>query len=144
MTGSADDVLYDLMFRAFADRTRLRILSVLRDGPTCVGDLVTVVGAPQPTISRHLATLRRAKLVTVERQGTWCIYALAPPASPLHERLLDCLGCCLAGVPQLRRDARTLARLRAKGGCCPSPAGGRRGEPATADRGLTNGPTRTR
>jgi len=112
------DDQYDVMFRAFADRTRLRLLNVLREGSICVGDLVQVVRAPQPTISRHLAYLRRAGLVECEREGNWCFYALATPDSTFHERLLDCLGCCLSEVPQLRRDIQRLRRLRARGGCC--------------------------
>ncbi|HLL88285.1 MAG TPA: metalloregulator ArsR/SmtB family transcription factor, partial [Tepidisphaeraceae bacterium] len=56
----------DVMFRAFSDRTRLRLLHLLRaaGGEVCVCDLVRVLGAPQPKVSRHLAYLRRAKLVT--------------------------------------------------------------------------------
>lgn len=121
--GMAHDQL-DVMFRAFADRTRLRILNVLREGALCVGDLAQVIRTPQPTISRHLAYLRRAGLVECEREGNWCFYALAAPVSAFHERLLDCLGCCLAEVPQLRRDQLRLSRLRMRGGCCDrAPAG---------------------
>lgn len=112
----------DRVFRAFADRTRLRILNILREGETCVGDMVAVLAAPQPTISRHLAHLRRAELVEVEREGTWCFYRLAEPGSEFQERLLDCLGCCFSEAPELRRDLRRLNRLRAKGGCCPRPS----------------------
>ena len=108
----------DRMFRAFADRTRLRLLNLLREGEICVGDLVSIIDAPQPTISRHLAYLRRAGLVEVEREGNWCFYHLARPSGAFHDRLLDCLACCLAEAPQLRQDARKLARLRKKGGCC--------------------------
>lgn len=108
----------DVMFRAFADRTRLRILNVLREGQICVGDLVEVIRAPQPTISRHLAYLRRSGLVECEREGNWCFYTLAEPSSAFHGRLLDCLGCCLGEVPQLRRDMQRLGRLRQRGGCC--------------------------
>ena len=50
----------DRMFRAFSDRTRLRILHLLRGGELCVCDLVAVIDVPQPKISRHLAYLRRA------------------------------------------------------------------------------------
>jgi ArsR family transcriptional regulator len=39
-------------FRALADSTRVRILHLLRDGPLCVGDLVAVLGVPQPTAYR--------------------------------------------------------------------------------------------
>ncbi len=112
----------DRMFRACADRTRLRILNLLVEGEICVGDLVSVIDAPQPTVSRHLAYLRRAGLVVTQRQATWCFYALAEPGSEFHERLLACLSCCPAEMPQLRRDARTLARLRRAGGCCPRTA----------------------
>ena len=62
-TNVADTV--DLMFRAFSDRTRLRILCLLHQREFCVGDLVDILQAPQPTISRHLAHLRKAGLVAV-------------------------------------------------------------------------------
>ena len=62
----------DSMFRAFSDRTRLRILHVLQGGELCVGDIVEVLQAPQPRISRHLAYLRKAKLVTVRKSGGCC------------------------------------------------------------------------
>ena len=58
----------NVMFRAFSDRTRLRILNLLRRGELCVCDLVRVIDAPQPTISRHLAYLRKARLVTAQRR----------------------------------------------------------------------------
>ncbi len=108
----------DDMFRAFADRTRLRLLNLLRDGEVCVGDLVVIIGAPQPTISRHLAYLRGTGLVEVEREGNWCFYRLAEPSGPFHDRLLECLSCCLAETPQLRQDARELERLKKSGACC--------------------------
>ena len=75
----------DDLFRAFADRTRLRILNLLGQGEVCAGDLVSIIGAPQPTVSRHLATLRRAGLVRVEREGTWRFYSLAAPSGALHD-----------------------------------------------------------
>lgn len=56
----------DFLFRAFSDRTRLRILNLLKPGELCVCDLVRVLGHPQPKISRHLAYLRKAGLVTAQ------------------------------------------------------------------------------
>ena len=53
----------DLMFRAFSDRTRLRILQMLSGGELCVCHIVDVLGVPQPKVSRHLAYLRKAGLV---------------------------------------------------------------------------------
>ena len=47
----------DLMFRAFSDRTRLRILYLLQGGECCVGNLVDILQIEQPSASRHLAYL---------------------------------------------------------------------------------------
>ena len=109
----------DRMFRAFSDRTRLRILSLVRRREMCVGDLVSVLGLPQPTASRHLAYLRRAGLVNVRKQGLWCLYSLAEPRNAFHGRLLDCLSCCFDEVPELAADAERAQKVLAGGGCCP-------------------------
>lgn len=50
----------DKVFRAFADRTRLRILHLLQDGELCVTDVVTILKIPQAKASHHLSYLRRA------------------------------------------------------------------------------------
>jgi ArsR family transcriptional regulator, arsenate/arsenite/antimonite-responsive transcriptional repressor len=105
----------DRLFRAFSDRTRLRILHLLTKGEVCVGDLVTVLKLPQPTVSRHLAYLRRAGLVIVRRDSSWMYYALAEARSPFHAKLLDCLSSCFSEVPELARDA---ARAAKKPSCC--------------------------
>jgi len=109
-----------LMFRAFSDPTRLRILSLLRVKEMCVGDLLEVLGVPQPTASRHLAYLRRAGLVSTRREGTWVHYALAPAKSAFHRHLLGCLQNCLGEVPELERDAKRARKIRKAGGCCPA------------------------
>jgi ArsR family transcriptional regulator, arsenate/arsenite/antimonite-responsive transcriptional repressor len=108
----------NLMFRAFSDRTRLRILRLLQDGAMCVGDLLAVLRVPQPTASRHLAYLRKAGLVTTRREGTWVYYALSPAKSRFHRQLLRCIQGCLGEVPDLDRDARQARQLRKAGGCC--------------------------
>ena len=109
----------DSMFRAFSDRTRLRILHVLRGGELCVGDIVESLRAPQPRISRHLAYLRKANLVLVRKSGLWSHYSPRPRQ--------DAVPPQAAGVPGkvLRRSARTAgrqrraAKIRKSGGCCP-------------------------
>lgn len=108
----------DQTFRACADRTRLRILALLECDEVCVGDLVTVLELPQPTVSRHLAHLRRARLVEVARDGNWIFYRLATPVSDFHRQLLACLSSAAADDATMRKDGRRLARLRVKGGCC--------------------------
>src|SRR6266404_2515086 len=108
------------VFRALADATRVRILHLLRDGALCVGDLVSVLGVPQPTASRHLAYLRRSGLVVDERRGQWSFYKLAPAQSKFHGKVLEALQ---AGESrQTRADAAALRALRRAGGCCPQHA----------------------
>lgn len=100
----------DKMFRAFSDRTRLRILNLLRSGETCVCDLVDVLELSQPKVSRHLAYLRRAGLVVGRKDGLWMHYSLIPAKSEFHKSLLNCLTCCFQSVPELKKDAERLGR----------------------------------
>ena len=113
-------VKVDLLFRAFSDRTRLRLLHLLSGGELCVCDLVEVLGVPQPKVSRHLAYLRRAGLVRARREGLWMYYRLAEASGAFHGKLLECVGCCFREVPELRRDGEKLGRRRMKcgEGCC--------------------------
>ncbi len=105
----------DLIFRAFSDRTRLRILNLLQGREElCVCDIIAVIAAPQPKISRHLGYLRRAGLVSARKEGLWVHYRLLPAGSPFHKKMLECLSCCLGDVPELKADR---AQLMA-GDCC--------------------------
>src|SRR5688500_1253914 len=97
----------DKMFRAFSDRTRLRILHLLREGELCVCDLIAVIGKPQPTISRHLSYLRKAGLVKARKEGLWQYYSLTRPRNCFHEKLLDCLTSCFGAVPELAKDGKS-------------------------------------
>jgi len=113
------DKSVDLMFRAFSDRTRLRILSLLRKREFCVGDIVGILQVPQPRISRHLAYLRKAGLVTVRKAGLWCYYSLTAAKTSYHKKLLSCLGNCFSEVPQIQADQARAAEFKKSGGCCP-------------------------
>lgn len=102
----------DTIFRALSDRTRLRILNLLRDGELCVCDLVDVLGVPQPTASRHLAYLRKAGLVTARSEGLWHYYRLAPARRKFHSSLLECVAHCAGELAQLADDTQRLRRAR--------------------------------
>jgi ArsR family transcriptional regulator len=107
------------MFRVFADHTRVRILRLLQNGPLCVGDLVDIVRAPQPTVSRHLAYLRRNGFVVARQHGLWMFYELAPAQEELHAKLLECLAVAARLLPETKVDLALAARVRRSGGCCP-------------------------
>src|SRR4051794_6149906 len=79
-----DDRLEQLeeVFKALADRTRLRILGLLGAGEICVCDIHSSLGLPQPTVSRHLAYLRKSGLVEWRKEGLWVHYRLATLNEP--------------------------------------------------------------
>jgi ArsR family transcriptional regulator len=104
----------DRMFRALSDPTRLRILNLLLRGELCVCDIVNTLRMPQPAISRHLAYLKESGLVEARRDGLWMYYRLTPSNTAFHEKLIQCVGCCVEEVPQLAKDSKALARNR----CC--------------------------
>ncbi|WP_305041016.1 ArsR/SmtB family transcription factor [Geoalkalibacter sp.] len=96
------------LFKALSDETRLRILALLTRGELCVCDLMSILGLPQSTVSRHLAYLRNAGLVTDRRQGVWMYYELAPATEVLHEGLYQVLTQRLVKQPQARQDLQAL------------------------------------
>ena len=69
----------DKFFTALADPTRLRCLLLLAaEGELCVCELTHALDESQPKISRHLATLREAGIVSDRREGLWIHYRLNP------------------------------------------------------------------
>ena len=110
-TPAVDDL--DLLFKGFADPTRIRLLNVLAAGELCVCDLVELVAVPQPAVSRHLAYLRRSGLVEVRRSAKFAYYRLARPAHLVHRTLLACVRSSFAGVAALDAErAAAAGRVR--------------------------------
>jgi DNA-binding transcriptional ArsR family regulator len=68
---------------AVAEPLRQRILAELLAGDRCVNDLVRVLGAPQPTVSKHLKVLRECGFVSCRAAATQRIYHLEP--GPLRD-----------------------------------------------------------
>src|ERR1041384_1824598 len=105
----------EMLFKALADATRLRILRLLMAGEVCVCDIHETLRIPQAKASRHLAYLRRAGLVTTRREGLWIHYRLAQSADPIVATIADATTHVLGHVETLRRDAE---RLEKRAGCC--------------------------
>ena len=103
------------LFRALADTTRLRILGLLLTGEVCVCHIHETLGIPQPKASRHLAYLRRAKLVEGRRDGLWIHYRLAQPSGQVIGAIQEGVRHVLGHVTDVRND---LKALRRKTGCC--------------------------
>ncbi len=106
-----------LVFRALADRTRLRIVNLLARGTLCVCDIQRILGQPQSSVSRHLALLRSAGLIRDRRDGMRMFYALTDWESPLARGVLAAIRRHLGSDPAYRHDLVALDRMRAMGDC---------------------------
>ncbi|HUY92346.1 MAG TPA: metalloregulator ArsR/SmtB family transcription factor [Pirellulales bacterium] len=99
------------LLKALADPVRLRLVNLLLDGrEVCVCHLHEALALPQPTVSRHLAYLRKHGIVSGRKEGLWVYYKLARATSSLHRGLLDCLNATLPDMQQLRSDQQRLNR----------------------------------
>ena len=103
----------ELFFRALADRTRLRLLNLMRDDEVCVCFFVEILKTNQPKISRHLAYLRRAGVVDARRDGQWIHYRIAEPEDANVARMLKDLMSWLANDQEMQRDRERLVKI-----CC--------------------------
>ena len=104
---------YDIenLFKALADGTRLRLISLIGDSEVCVCFLVAILKTSQPKISRHLAYLRRAQIVAARREGKWMHYRLVDPPDEHAARILREVRVSLAKHPELQRDRAKLMQI---------------------------------
>ena len=97
-------------YKALGDKTRLKILALLRTEELCVCELVDILGMTQPAISQHLRKMRTAKLVKERRQGQWTYYSLDGEPYPFFPAIL-------ASLPDLGHEIEELKRKGLKV-CC--------------------------
>jgi ArsR family transcriptional regulator, arsenate/arsenite/antimonite-responsive transcriptional repressor len=101
------------LFAALADSTRLRLLNLMRGREVCVCYLVEILQQSQPKISRHLAYLRHAGVVSARREGKWMHYRIEMPKDAGAAAILDEVLRALEGDPEMRADTTRLDRA-----CC--------------------------
>jgi ArsR family transcriptional regulator len=77
------------LFAALADTTRLRLLNLMNGREVCVCYFVEILRQGQPKISRHLAYLRNADIVTARRDGKWMHYSIVRPPNVEAAAILD-------------------------------------------------------
>jgi ArsR family transcriptional regulator len=103
----------ELFFAALADKTRLRLLNLIGDDEVCVCYLVEVIETNQPKISRHLAYLKKAGLVSVRRDWKWSHYRIVKPAHPQAAKVFAEIQEWLKGDAEMQRDKVQMAKV-----CC--------------------------
>jgi ArsR family transcriptional regulator len=101
------------MFAALSDRTRLRLLNLMRDREVCVCYFVDILNQSQPKISRHLAYLRRAGIVSARREGKWMHYRITRPADAAANAVLEATLQSFESDREMRADLAKFSKA-----CC--------------------------
>jgi ArsR family transcriptional regulator, arsenate/arsenite/antimonite-responsive transcriptional repressor len=101
------------LFAALTDRTRLRLLNLMNGREVCVCYFVEILKQSQPKISRHLAYLRRAGIVSARREGKWIHYSIERPAEAGAAAILDATLRSFAADREMLGD-----RARLDKACC--------------------------
>lgn len=104
------------IYECLCDRTRLRILNLLLEGPLCVCHVQEILREPQVKVSKHLGYLKRNGLVTAERCANMMIYALPEKRTIQLKANLACLQDCAQEERVFRDDSARLAKVRAEFG----------------------------
>ncbi|HSD95914.1 MAG TPA: metalloregulator ArsR/SmtB family transcription factor [Sulfuricaulis sp.] len=99
----------DEFFPALSDPTRLRCLLLLAaEGELCVCELTHALDESQPKISRHLATLREAGIVSDRREGLWIHYRLNPELPAWACEILNTASKANAAAKPFVQDRKRL------------------------------------
>ena len=97
------------LFKALSDEIRLRILRVVSSSELSVAEMVSVLGLPQSTVSRHLKPLRDAELVEARRDGTSVYYRKGPAFD--DGALAEFMASRLAELPFAAEDHASMRRV---------------------------------
>ena len=114
----------ETLFKALADKTRLRILALLGNNEVCVCHLHDSLGLPQPTVSRHLAYLRRSGVVEARRDGVWMHYQVSRSLRPVMRSVVTAAVDVLQQLPATTQDRKQFQRSFGELYVLDSPAGG--------------------
>src|ERR1700744_2498059 len=101
------------LFAALADPTRLRLLNLMNGQEVCVCYFVEILKQGQPKISRHLAYLRNAGVVSARRDGKWMHYSIEWPKDAAAGSILNAALASLRADREMQADRERLSRA-----CC--------------------------
>lgn len=78
-----------MVFKAFCDPQRLRILELLRTGEMCGCKLLEELPVSQSTLSHHMKILMEAKVIQPRKEGRWVYYSFDLQGSVKAMHLLE-------------------------------------------------------
>ncbi len=77
-----------VIFKAFCDENRIKILQLLKDGEKCACKLLEEMNITQPTLSHHMKILCDSNIVEGRKEGKWMYYSISKSGA---EYAKDCL-----------------------------------------------------
>ncbi len=83
-----DDKKAALIFKAFCDENRIKIIKSLRTGEKCACKLLEEINVTQPTLSHHMKILCEAGVVVGRKEGKWTHYSISEKGA---EQAKECL-----------------------------------------------------
>ena len=78
-----------LVFKAFCDENRSRILNLLCGGEKCACRLLEELSISQPTLSHHMKILCDSGIVLGRKEGKWMHYRISMEGVQLAREYLD-------------------------------------------------------
>ena len=78
-----------MVFKAFCDENRVRILNLLRGGEKCACKLLEELSISQPTLSHHMKILCDSGIVLGRKEGKWMHYRISPEGVQIAKEYLD-------------------------------------------------------
>ena len=93
-----------LIFKAFCDENRIRIVKLLRTGEKCACKVLEELNITQPTLSHHMKILCDSGIVVGRKEGKWMHYSISPKGAKVAANCLkelttfkcedDNISCC--------------------------------------------------
>lgn len=80
-----------VVFKAFCDENRIRILQLLQGGEKCACMLLEAMNITQPTLSHHMKILCDSGIVVGRKEGKWMHYSISAEGVEYAERCLNTL-----------------------------------------------------
>ena len=77
-----------VIFKAFCDENRIRIIGLLRTGEKCACELLKRMSITQPTLSHHMKILCDSGIVVGRKEGKWMHYSISTEGAELAESCL--------------------------------------------------------
>lgn len=80
-----------VIFKAFCDENRIKILQLLIDGEKCACRLLEAMNITQPTLSHHMKTLLDSGIVSGRKEGKWMHYSISKEGLKKAQEYLEYL-----------------------------------------------------